>query len=244
MNRFTYVRYEMLRTFRNRRFFLFSLGFPLVLYVLVAAPNRGVHDLGGSGIGAPLYLMIGLATLGTMNAVLGAGGRIAVERTVGWTRHLRATPLRPRTYIVTKVLGGYLTATVTIAVLYTAGIALGVRLSASEWLGMTGLLLVGLLPFSALAIALGHLVGVDALGPAIGGTTGLLTFLGGAWFPLGPGLLRDVAQALPSYWLVRASAVSRGGGGWSATGWLVVGVWAVALAAAAVWAYRRDTERA
>ena len=31
MNR-TYIRYELLRTFRNRRFFVFSLGFPLVLY--------------------------------------------------------------------------------------------------------------------------------------------------------------------------------------------------------------------
>ena len=28
----TYMRYELLRTFRNRRFFLLSLGFPLILY--------------------------------------------------------------------------------------------------------------------------------------------------------------------------------------------------------------------
>jgi ABC-2 type transport system permease protein len=244
MSTLTYIRYEVLRTFRNRRFFFFSLGFPLVVYLLVATPNRAEHDLGGSGIGAPLYLMIGLATFGTMNAVLGAGGRIAGERTVGWTRHLRATPLRPRAYLATKVLGGYLTAIVTIVVLYSAGIALGVSLPVTGWLEMTGLLLVGLLPFSALAIALGHVVGVDALGPAIGGTTGLLSLLGGAWFPLGPGFLHDVAQALPSYWLVQASAVAHGGGGWTATGWLVVLGWTLALGAAAVWAYRRDTERA
>ena len=244
MSTLAYTRSELLRTFRNRRFFVFSLGFPLVLYVLIAAPNRGEHDLGGSGISAPLYLMIGLATLGTMNSILGAGARIALERTAGWTRHLRATPLRPRAYFATKVLTGYLTALVTVAVLYAAGASLGVRLPASEWLGMTGLLLVGLLPFAALGIMLGHLVGVDALGPAIGGTTGLLSFLGGAWFPLGPGFLHDVAQALPSYWLVQASAVSRGGGGWSAVGWLVVLGWTVVLAAAALWAYRRDTQRA
>ena len=45
-----YTRYELLRTFRNRRFFLFSLGFPLVLYFLIAGPNRHEDDLGGSGI--------------------------------------------------------------------------------------------------------------------------------------------------------------------------------------------------
>ena len=34
------LRYELLRTFRNRRFLLFSLAFPLVLFFLVAGPNR------------------------------------------------------------------------------------------------------------------------------------------------------------------------------------------------------------
>ena len=40
MRHATYIRYELLRTFRNRRFFVFSFGFPLVLYLLIAAPNR------------------------------------------------------------------------------------------------------------------------------------------------------------------------------------------------------------
>jgi ABC-2 type transport system permease protein len=239
-----YTRTEIRRAFRNRRFFVFSVGFPLVLYVLVAAPNRGVDDLSGSGISAPLYFMIGLATLGTMNSVLAGGARISIERTIGWTRHLRATPLRPRTYFATKVISGYLTALVPIVALYSAGISLGVDLSVPQWLEMTGLLLVGLLPFAALGIMLGHLVGVDALGPAIGGASGLLSFLGGAWFPLSSGFLHDVAQALPSYWLVQSSSVALGGGGWSATGWLVVTGWTIALATAAVFAYRRDTVRA
>jgi ABC-2 type transport system permease protein len=240
----SYIGTEILRAFRNRRFFVFAVGFPLVIYLLVAAPNRGVHDLEGSGISAPLYFMVGLVTLGTMNSVLAGGARISVERTLGWTRHLRATPLRPRTYFTSKVVTGYLTACVPIAALYTAGISLGVDLSVSQWGEMTALLLVGLLPFAALGIALGHLVGVDALGPAIGGTSGLLSFLGGAWFPLGSGFMHDVAQALPSYWLVQSSSVALGGGGWSAIGWLVVAAWTLVLAAAAVLAYRRDTERA
>ena len=97
----TYVRFELLRLLRNRRFFLFSLGFPLVLYFLIAGPNRNVHDLGGTGIPAPLYFMIGLAAFGTMNSVLAGGARIALDRSVGWTRQLRLTPLSPRSYLVT-----------------------------------------------------------------------------------------------------------------------------------------------
>jgi ABC-2 type transport system permease protein len=239
-----FVRYELIRTFRNRRFFVFTVGFPLVLYFLIAAPNRHEHDLAGSGISAPLYFMVGLAALGTMNAVVGGGARIAFERVTGWTRQLRLTPLRPRAYLGTKVAAGYLSALLTIIALYAAGILLGVHLSAGRWLQMTGLLLLGLLPFAALGIMLGHLLGVEAVGPTIGGLSGLLGFLGGVWFPLGNGVMRDIAQALPSFWLVQASHVSLGGQGWNATGWLVVAAWTIALSLLAAYAYRRDTARA
>jgi ABC-2 type transport system permease protein len=243
MNTSAYVRYELKRNLRNRRFLIFSIGFPLVLYFLIASPNKGEQSFNGSGIPIPLYFMVGLASLGAMNATVGAGGRIAFERVVGWTRQLRLTPLRPRVYFGTKVLIAYLTASLTIAALYVAGLSLGVSLSAGKWLQMTGLLLVGLLPFSALGIALGHLVGAEAVGPTIGGLSGLLGFLGGIWFPIGGGIMGDVARALPSYWLVQASHVSLGGPGWSATGWFVVAGWTVALTSLAVYAYRRDTRR-
>lgn len=240
----TYVRYELRRGFRNRRFFVFTVGFPLTLYLLIAAPNRHESSLGGTGISAPLYFMIGLAALGTMNAVLGTGARIALERFLGWTRQLRLTPLSPRAYFGTKVASAYLTALLTIAVLYAAGIAVGVRMSVGDWAQTTGLLLVGLLPFAALGIALGHLLGVEAVGPTIGGMGALLGFLGGVWFPLGDGVMHDIAQALPAFWLVQASHVSLGGPGWSPTGWLVVAGWTAALSVLAAWAYRRDTKRA
>jgi ABC-2 type transport system permease protein len=240
-----YTRYELRRIVRNRRFFIFSLGFPLLLYFLIATPNRHEADLGGSGISAPLYFMVGLAAFGTMNAVMGTGARIAAERVIGWNRQLRITPLSTRVYFRAKILSAYITAGATIALLYVSGTALGVRLSVPTWLEMTGLLLVGLVPFVALGLLLGHLVNADAVGPAIGGLTALFGFFGGVWFPVsGSGVLHDIAVALPSYWLVQASRVGTGGGGWGTTAWLVVALWAAALVVLARWAYRRDTERA
>ena len=53
----TYLRYELVRTFRNVRFFVFSLAFPLVLYYLIAGGNRHGHL---EGIPLPLYLMTGM----------------------------------------------------------------------------------------------------------------------------------------------------------------------------------------
>jgi ABC-2 type transport system permease protein len=88
-----------------------------------------VHNLGGSGIAAPVYFLVGLAAFGTMNAVLAAGARIAAERVVGWNRQLRLTPLSASTYLAVKVLTAYAMALATIGLLYGAGATLGVRLN-------------------------------------------------------------------------------------------------------------------
>jgi ABC-2 type transport system permease protein len=243
MNGLVYTRYELQRAFRNRRFFLFSFGFPLVLYFVIAAPQRGDHDFAGAGISAPLYYMAGLASFGTMMSMISTGARIAGERQAGWTRQLRITPLSPRAYFRAKVLTAYALAIASMLLLYLAGTTLGVTLSAGHWLEMTGLVLVGLMPFAALGITLGHLLNVDSIGPATGGTVSLLALVSGTWFPVNHGFLHDVGQCLPSYWLVRAGHVAIGGAAWGTTGWLVVAGWTAALVVAARYAYRRDTSR-
>jgi ABC-2 type transport system permease protein len=216
-----------------------------VLYVLIAVPNRHVHNLSQSGISAPLYFMVSLLTFGTMNAMLSAGARIAAERAVGWNRQLRITPLSPRTYFRTKVLTGYAMALVTIGLLYAAGAALGVRLGFGDWLKMTLLILVGLVPFAALGIFIGHVVTSESIGPALGGSTALLAFLGGVWFPLGNhGVLHAVGEALPSYWLVQAAHVGIGGAGWDGTGWIVLAAWTLGGTVLARRAYVKDTLKA
>jgi ABC-2 type transport system permease protein len=251
MTALTYTRYEMLRLLRNRQNMIFSLAFPIVMYFLLAGPNKDNHNFGGdahthTGLFAPQYYMTGLLAFGAMVAVLSSGARIAAERTVGWNRLLRLTPLTPRSYLRTKVLTGYLMAGIGLVLLYAAGISLGVRLPVSDWFEMTGLVLIALVPFAALGIGMGHVLNDDAAGPALGVGTSLFAFLGGSWFPItGHGLFVQLCQCLPSYWLVQAGHVGLGAGsGWGTKAWVVLAVWAAAAAAFAMWAYQRDTRRA
>jgi ABC-2 type transport system permease protein len=244
MSTMAYTRYELLRAFRNKRFFLFSLGFPLALYFLTAGPNQGESNLEGTGLSAPLYFMVSMASWGTMTAMLGTGARIAAERQAGWNRQLRISPLSAFAYLRAKVAISYLMAGLSIVLLYSAGMILGVRLPIGEWLAMTGLILVGLIPFAAAGILLGHKVSVDSVGPVLGGGTALLALVSGTWFPVQSGFLHAIAQGLPSYWLVQANRVALGGAGWTATGWMVVAGWSVAMIVLAARAYRGDTGRA
>ncbi|MFI5101139.1 MAG: ABC transporter permease [Actinomycetes bacterium] len=241
----TYVRLEVLRTFRNVRFFVFSLVFPVILYVVVVGGNRNVKDFAGTGLAFSLYYMVGMVSWGAMAAVIAGGARIALERSIGWVRKLRLTPLRVPTYFGAKVLSGYGMAAVSIVLLYGVGIAFGVRLPLSSWGRMTLLILIGLIPFAALGIWLGHVLSVDSMGPVIGGITALFALLGGAWGPIAGDntFVQDLAELIPSYWLVQAAHSAFTGQWWPAKGWIVVGVWTLVLVRLARRAYLRDTLR-
>lgn len=141
------------------------------------------------------------------------------------------------------MLTAYVMCATSLLLLYVAGATLGVRIPAGRWIEMTALILVGLVPFAAAGIALGHLVTTDTIGPVVGGLVSLLAFLGGTWFPITSGALYDIAQGLPSYWINQASHIATGGSAWGAEGWAIMAAWSIATIALAGWSYRRDTKR-
>jgi ABC-2 type transport system permease protein len=238
----TYLRYELLRSFRNWRLILFSLAYPVVLYFIVTSPQRHATF---DGVAFPLYFMAGMTAVGTMIAVLSTGARIAVDRSVGWTRQLRLTPLTAAEHLGAKVACGFVMALLVIALVSLSGTALGVSLSAGQWTGMIGLMLVGLVPLTVLGILLGHMATPDSLAPAVGGTIMLLALLGGAYGFLvaKSGALFDVIKALPSYWIVQAGKTAVDGGGWPAEAWIVIAGWTAVLVPLAALVYKRDTSR-
>jgi ABC-2 type transport system permease protein len=240
-----YIRYEFLRLLRNKRFFFFSLVFPLVLFIVFGLSNRNeTVELGSAKLKFILFYMVGMAGYGAMMAAIAGGARIAAERSVGWNRQLRLTPLPVSTYFLAKVLSSYFMALISIAVLFIVGALFGVHVPAARWPEMVGLILVGLLPFVAVGVLMGHLLTVDSMGPALGGGAALFALLGGMWFPFAAGsTLQKIGEYIPSYWISQAARSGIGESAWTGKGWLVVGVWTVAATLAATRAYQRDTKR-
>lgn len=237
----THVRYEILRTFRNRITLAVTLALPLVIYYSIASGNRHATS---SGIAFPLYFMTGMAAYGAMFAAVSPGAHIAIDRARGWTRQTRITPLRARAYFAAKVLTAYLVALPALALLFGAGASLGVRLGAAQWLEMAGLLLVGLPPFVLMGLILGHLIAGDTLAPAVAGLVMLFALFGGAYGAFfDSGAMLTVVKLIPSFWLVQAGKAALRHRDWPAEGWIVVAAWTAALVPVAVVAYRRDTAR-
>lgn len=246
----THVRYEILRSLRNLPLMAISWALPLVVFYAVAPENR--HTLtdcltaaNGHGVtdcvSFPLFFMTAMAAYGAMWATIAPGTRIARDRGKGWIRQLRTTPLRARTDVVAKVLASYLGALPALGLLYLAGVSLGVRLDATQWFEMTGLLLVGLAPFVAIGIVFGHLVPPDAIAAAGAGFVVILALLGGEFGTLFKGgVMLTITKLLPSYWLVQAGKTAIRSGGWPAEGWIVVAVWTLCSIPFAALAYQRD----
>src|SRR5205085_1501490 len=110
-------------------------------------------------------------------------------------------------YLAGKAGTALVVAIASLLVLYAAGrFAQHVQLPLSTWAAVFGWTLVGLVPFVALGIWLGHVVSGDALGPVSGGLFTVLALLGGIWFPVSqmPHTLASIARATPSYWLAEA----------------------------------------
>jgi ABC-2 type transport system permease protein len=80
---------EVNRLRRNRRYLLFTIALPVILYLIIGKQGSKAY-----GVDFAAYYMVAMATFGAFAGALNGNSiRIAEERKVGWIRQLRLTPL-------------------------------------------------------------------------------------------------------------------------------------------------------
>jgi ABC-2 type transport system permease protein len=241
----SYLLFDIKRLARNRRVLIFSILMPVVLFLVFGLNLKG-QTMDRSGMSAIAYVMVSMAMFGSMSAAMSSGGAIAAEREGGWNRTLRLTPLKPQTYILSKVMLSLALAIPPLLIVFVTGMIGGVRMSGTDWILVALCSWLGALPFAGLGLIIGYIAKPDSVQPITGLVTMLIAAFGGLWYPVDqmPHLMKTIAQLTPAYWtgLTARSPLTNTGFDSQAL-WVVLG-WTVVLGAIALRRFRADTARA
>ncbi|MCP1307387.1 ABC transporter permease [Paenibacillus tyrfis] len=192
---------ELLRSLRNKKVVIFSIGFPMLFYLIFT--NSAGGDAGMGGTAWKTYYLMSMTAFGLLSVSVNTlGVRMSQERAQGWVRCLHVTPLPSGAYVGAKIVSMALVNTAIIVVMFLAGGLLkGVQLSMAQWVGCGLWLLIGSLTF----LALGTLVGMfkkAELAQVIASLLQIgLSLIGGLWMPVDamPPLMKAIAVWTPSY---------------------------------------------
>lgn len=191
------ARYECLRLLRTPSFAVPSLLFPALFYVLFGVLlNKSSGD-------AARYLLATYGVFGVMGVGLFAFGvTVALEREQGFLVYKRALPMPPGAYLFAKMsMAALFAMMISLLLAALAATVGGVELRASQWLLLFVVNVVGVLPFAALGLYIGSLIGGQGA-PAVVNILYLpMAFLSGLWLPLKllPTWIAKFAPVWPSY---------------------------------------------
>ena len=237
---------EFLKLIRLPIFAATTIALPLMFYVIFGITFAGEQ---ARGVGMTTYMLVTCGAFGVIGAALfGFGVSVAVERGQGWMRLKRVAPMPPLAYFVGKVMMSLAVATIIVLAMFTLGALVGgVRLDPQQWVAAGLALVAGALPFSAMGLAFGYLVGPNSA-PAVLNLTWLpMAFASGLWIPISqlPDVVQSVAVALPPYHFVQLALGTIGaseGGSPVVHAAAVLGFTLLFLVVAA-WGFRRDEGR-
>jgi ABC-2 type transport system permease protein len=193
---------ELVRLTRNKRYFIFTLALPVMMYLLFGKQTARVE-----GVDFKVFYMLSMATLGGFSGALsGNAQRIAQEKKDGWIRQLRLTSLPANAYVISKVLVSMATTVPSVVIVLALGHFYGgVQLPAWQWPVLAVTIWFGSTIFAALAVAIGYRFAPDQ----VQAVSILLYFgfaiLGGLWYPFG-GVLGKIGEGVPTYQVTKICA--------------------------------------
>jgi ABC-2 type transport system permease protein len=239
-----YLRLEIRRTLRNRRYLVFTVVFPVMLYVLYTAilPQTGPTSA-IDGLTWPVYFLVSMASYGAIGAAMSQAAPIAVERRGGWVRQLRVTPLPGAAYVAAKVASAVVLTVPALLLVGLAGATINhVQLGAGTLAATVLALALGSIPFATLALLIGYLLDAESAQGGMVLVYFTMAILGGLFAPLDafPSWLATIGHVVPSSHLASLGRSVAAGRVPDAGDVAVLAAWAVGLGAIAAWRYVRD----
>jgi ABC-2 type transport system permease protein len=196
----TVLRIELRRMLRNRRTIIFTLIFPAAL-LLSFGGQSGWDDKAGLG-NVAAYILVSMSLYGAALTAAAGGSMVALERSLGWSRQLRLTPLNPVAYILMKTLVALVMGALAITAVNVVGAIQGkAEMPTHIWFECAVVTLFCTLTFAALGVFVGYVVPGENAMQILGPGLALLSFLGGVFIPLDQysHVVRHVAYWTPMY---------------------------------------------
>jgi ABC-2 type transport system permease protein len=240
----TFLRLELRSLLRNKRTVLFAVLMPIVLFVLLALPQKNQMIGPGSNVTVMAYDMVSFAVYGAMTGCASGGSMVAVERALGWSRQLRLTPLRPVAYVAIKIVAAMVLGLIPVVSVFVVGAFAHVHLPLHAWL-LAGLgAWLGSLVFAALGLFMGYVLPSENVMQIVGPVLAILSIFGGIFYPLNssPHLVQEIAKFIPMYGVGELARAPLGGAfHWTSV--LNIVAWTVTFVVGAALVFRRDTKR-
>ena len=244
----TYVRIDVRRVLRNRRAMIFTLAMPTLLYIVFGATQKYGPDMIGHANTAA-YVMVHMAVYGAILATTTNAASVALEQRAGWTRTLRLTPLSPLGYVASKAMVAMSVAALPLLLLSIVGVFTGARAPVIIWVGSVLLGWLGSSVFAAFGMAIGSALKSEAAMQVSGGILTLLAFGGNVFVPL-KGAMLTFSMFTPMFGINSLANYPMTGGetvyGEHIPLWVSIaniGVWGAVFTAAAVFFYKRSSNR-
>ncbi len=241
----TVLRLEVRRLMRNRRTMILAIALPVIFFLGFGRNSTYVHQIIGRG-NLTAFEMISIALFGAVFATATGGAMVSIERTSGWSRQLRVTPLTPAAYIAIKMLTSLTLAAGAVGAVYVVGSCTNqASMPTDLWL-ITGICVwVGSLLFSALGLFIGYLLPSENVTQILSLILMVCSFAGGLFIPVShfPHTYAILAKFTPLYGLNELVHYPLIGGHFEWEWALNTVIWLGVLVLCAVWQFRRDTAR-
>jgi ABC-2 type transport system permease protein len=241
----TVLKLEVRRLTRNPRTILIAVVAP-VIFFLIFGLNRSYDQIKYGHGNLSAFVLVSVALYGAVLATTFGGALVSMERSQGWSRQLRLTPLSPVAYIAIKVATALVLGATSVAAVYIVGaLTHKASMSVGLWIATGVSVWIGSLLFAAFGLFVGYVLPAENVMQLIGLIVGLLSFAGGLFIPISQFALavQDVLKWSPLYGLNELVHTPLLGNGVDWT-WVVnVLAWLIIFSGGAMWRFRKDTAR-
>lgn len=230
--------------------FIFCLGFPLVMLVIMTVINESIPPEAGMKIFEIEYLAPGIAVFGLTFIMQFTCIQVSKDRSTAFLSRLYTSPMKPADFIM-----GYTFPILVIAVaqcLITFAASAVVAVIAGESLNLINLFITAFvnIPAAVLFLGFGMLFGALLSDKAAPGICSILitmsALLGGIWMDVEAlgGIIFKISNALPFYQSVKAARMSvTGNFGEILKPMIITCAYALVIYVAAVYAMQRKMQK-